>query len=105
MSALRLPAFGLGLCLELFDGALGKNSDGSRQRKELHTARFEPRQVQEIVDHRLQPIAIFARGIQQLGLLIGERAGDLFGAQMHRHAQGRERRTKLVRNRRHHVVF
>ena len=61
--------------------------------------------IQEIVDHGLQTVTIFARGIQQFGLLFREWAGDPFGAKVHRHAQGRKRRAKLVRDRRHHVIF
>jgi len=70
---------------------------------QLDLPRLDARQVEQIVDDRLQPVAVVARREQEIGLLGRERTHDPVEAQVDGHAQRRQRRAKLVRHRRHHV--
>ena len=72
---------------------------------ESDPARLDAREVQQVVHDPLQPLAVLARRLHELGLLLGERPDRLLGAQVDRHAQRGERRAELVRHRGDQVVL
>ena len=55
-------------------------------------------EIEQVVDDPLQPLAVLARRVEQVGLLLGERPGGLLEAQVDGHAQRGERRAELVRH-------
>ena len=89
---------------------------GSRSRRErrvsgscaaepqLDPVGLDARQIEQLVDDRLQAIAFLARGEHQIGLLRGQRPDRLLGEQVDRHAQRGQRRAQLVRDRRDQIV-
>ncbi len=77
---------------------------GGVLRLELDGPGLQPREIEQLVDDALQPLALFARGVEQVGLLFGERTCDAVDTEVDRHPQRGERRAELVRHRRHEVV-
>ena len=74
-------------------------------RVQLDAPGLDARQVEQIVDDALQPLAVFARGVEQVGLLRRERADGLLETQVDGHAQRGERRAELVRDGGHEIVL
>src|SRR5450631_4813672 len=72
---------------------------------QIDAARFDARQIQQIIDNGLQSLAIVARSKQQIRLLAGERTDGFLGTQVKGHAQRRKRRAEFVRDRGDEIVL
>ncbi len=91
-------ALGVRIGLIFIDSVHDETGYFGGQRIQFDASGLDPREIQEIVDHALQPITILTRGVEQLGLLVGERSRHLLGAKMNRHAQRGKRCAKFVRD-------
>ena len=95
----------LGPIADRLAGLLQHQLGGELARVQLQSARADPRQVQQVVHDALEPLALLARGANQVQLLLVERPHRLLGQQMDGHPQAGERSPELVRHGGHQVVL
>ena len=69
-----------------------------RRQRDLHLPRLDAREIEQVVHDSLQPLAILASGVQQIGLAIAQRSDGAFHQDVDGHAQRSERRAELVRD-------
>jgi NtrC-family two-component system response regulator AlgB len=63
---------------------------------QLHAARLDAGEVEDVVHDPLEPFAVLARRRHEIGLALGERSRRLLDQHVHRQAEGGERRPELV---------
>ena len=68
-------------------------------------ALFQPRQVQQVVNHHQQPLGIVAGIHEQFELLRAKRPQRLFQQKVQRKPDARQRRFQLVADRRHQIAL
>ena len=56
------------------DGLVDQRARRDAAAAQLHAAALDLGQVEQLVDDALQPLAVVARGVEQVALLVGERA-------------------------------